>query len=162
MVTDMRIKTKYKISIKPFFVLSLWLLIASNILNTTEYRADLEYVVIPLVLCTALAVLMRKKLWDISYLYVLLMMFFAVVSTIVSPVAYLKTGHLKFFIFVLTYILISAVILDHKDIRSVLMFYKVFCLGLSLWIIIKYALGIDINLQYRATLIWAGVEKDQN
>ena len=162
MVVCMRIKTKVRVSIKPFFILSLWLLTASNILNTTEYRADLEYVLIPLAVCTAFAIFTKKRLWDISYLYILLMMFFAVVSTVVSPVNFLKPGHLKFYVFVVTYILISSVILDGKDIKKVLMFYKLFSLAVSLWIIVTYAMGTGVNLQYRAALVWEGVEKDQN
>ena len=147
---------------KGLFLLSFSVLIASNLLNTTPYRADLEYVLIPLLICLLFSIFIPRNVHYIGYAYVLIMAFFTLVSTALSDVVHLRTGDIKFYVFILAYLIISSVCLQKKDVTFVINAYAYISLAISCWLIATYLLGMNLSVQHRATLVVFGVSKDQN
>ena len=159
---EIRTRISKNTLIKGLFLLSVALLITSNLINTTPYRADLEYVIIPVILCVCIALFLPKKLNNSIYACAVIMAVFTFISTVLSDVVHLRTGDIKFYIFIIAFIIISSVCLEKKDITFIINAYAYIVLIIACWLIITYVLGMNLSVQHRATLVVFGVEKDQN
>ena len=67
--------------IRGLFLFSLLGLIASDIINKTAYRADLEYVYGPLVFCIVVSLFMKKEINYWGYFLIITMAFLTFIST---------------------------------------------------------------------------------
>jgi len=144
------------------YIIAFFALIFMDIFNNTSYRADLEAVVIPLFFCCLFSLFIKRKI-DTSFVIAIIFIgIFTAISTIASDVIKYAVGHLKFYIFLCSFICISTISLDKDAIKKILLFYIIVSLIASVYIVITYINGINLTLNNRATLVIFGVEKDQN
>lgn len=149
-----------------FFLLTLYIMIFVTIFNGNEYVAGLAFVLIPSLLLLTAAIPMKKSLFNVNSLLAILLILSATISTYTSFIDLKTTTFFNLIFCIVSYILVSNVVLSPNLFKKILNFYMLFCFIVCLVLLFNHIFHFNVQVfsdsNVRVTISLFGVAKDVN
>ncbi|UWP59053.1 O-antigen ligase family protein [Ruminococcus gauvreauii] len=148
------------------FLASIYLMIIMTVFNGNTYLAGLSFVWFPSFLLLGASLFMKKHLQGKLNLLVVFLGISAALSTYLSKIELNQSTFINLEFCILSYVIISSVVLSHDMFNAILKFYVNFGFLLCVILIFNYIFSVGIQVfnasNIRVTIQYFGIAKDVN
>ena len=163
MISSVLVYKTTKIKARAISLLGLYLLIITSIYNTSQFGASLSWIFIPCLLIVGGGILNISANASAKSLWIFLLWFVYLISTVTSEYVNIERNIATFFIFCLVYVISTSQSYTKKEIHSIITLYIIVATTCALNIIYHWLIGdYYVAYFYRSSFKFLGVYKDPN